>query len=209
MSGDQGHPARKLDPEELKQYLAESKKDAPAVTRRIVAQDFSEVSPKTVSSNLQNLANSEEICRLNDGDVVLYWYPREQDEAGEIPANEIVDDSINYEQVEPTDVPRELAERIADEKLPYYRPRSFWSEIAGLSQLGIMTSLGLVILGFGGIVAGSLGLQQGTARLILQLGFYLALISVLTYSGSTLLETLAARGYVTKDPLPERIKSIL
>lgn len=205
MSGDQdggGHPARKVDQEELKQFLVEKREVVPAVTTRIVAQEFSEVKPQTVNDNLETLAGNEEICRLNDGDVILWWYPREEDEAGDVPYSELLDDSVDYDEIDPKEVPRELAEEIALERLPFYRPRSLWSKTANFGQLGIMVSLGLIILGIGGAVSGTLGLQQGTAALILQSGFYVALLSLGIYLVSMVLEILAVRDYISRDPFP-------
>lgn len=51
MSGDKDantHPARKVDPEELKQLVAEKNGTVPAVTRRMMAPKFPDAEPVTV-----------------------------------------------------------------------------------------------------------------------------------------------------------------
>jgi len=205
MSGDssrENHPARKVDQEELKKYLAEKRESIPALTNRIVAREFSDVTPQTVKDNLEDLAENNEICRHNDGDVILYWYPREGEEGGDVQYSEIIDDSIDYSEIEPEKVPRELAEEIASERLLYYQPRTQWTQIKGISQLGIMVSLGLVILGIGEVVSGSLGLQQETAVLILRGGFVLALLTTAAYVISLFLDFLASKGVVSEEPFP-------
>lgn len=202
MSGDSSHPARKISHQELKEFLADKREEVPAVTTRIVATEFSDVQPETVSNNLETLAKRGEICRLNDGNNILWWYPREQDEAGDIPYEDIVDDSIDYEEIQPEEVPRDIAEEIAHERLPYYRPRSFWTQIAGFSQLGIILSLGIVVLGFGEIAANPLGLTQASASLLLQLGMFSTLILCGVYTFANALDLLSAKGFVTEDPLP-------
>jgi hypothetical protein len=201
-STDRSHPARKVNQEELKEFILEKHKTVPAVTTRIVAQEFSEVEPQTVNDNLKYLADDGEICRLNDGDVILWWYPRETDEAGEVPYGRLFDDSIDYNKIEPTEVPRDVAEEIALERLPFYRPGSLWSQTANLGQLGVMISLGLIVLGIGGATSETLGLQQATATGVLQLGFYVALISLGLYLVSLVLDMLAARGHIERDPFP-------
>lgn len=205
MSGDQdrsSHPARKVDRQELKQFLADKREDVPALTSRVVAQEFSEVKPKTVKNNLEALADNEEICRFNDGDVLLWWYPRKIDDAGDVPHSEIFDDSIDYSDINPAEVPQEIAEEIASERIPYYRPRSFWSETKNIGQMGIMLSLGLIILGVGELVSSSLGLQQETAGLILQIGFFSAVFTTGIYVVILILDLLASYGYVSRDPFP-------
>jgi hypothetical protein len=205
MSGDSNtdsHPARKVNLDELKQFLVEKREDVPAVTTRIVADEFSEVKPGTVHNNLKSLSDDEKICRLNDGDVVLWWYPRECDEAGDVPYNELVEDTVDYSEVDPKEVPRDLAEKIATERLPFYRPQSLWSNTANLGQVGIMISLGLIILGFGVLVSGTLGLNQQAGALIFRSGFYVALLSLGVYLVSLVLDILTAWGYVSRDPFP-------
>jgi len=204
MSGDysvDGHPARKVDHTEVKQILAEKREDVPAVTKRVMATEFPDVTPQTVKDNLDALADNEEICRFNDGDIFLYWYPREHENAGDIPYSEVLDDSIEYNEIDPTKVPIKIAEEIATERLPYYRPRSLWSETAGSFQLGIMFSFGLIILSIGELVSGTFGLSENTSAVILQIGFILAVLTTILYTVSVLLDVLAARGYVTRDPI--------
>jgi len=202
-STDTNHPARKLNPEELKQFLAEKRETVPAITKRIAAQEFSHVDPQTVRTNLNELADNNEICRYNDGDVVLYWYPRAGDDAGDVPSEDVFDDSIDYSEIEPRDVPKDVAEEVAMERLPYYHPGSFWRDIANVAQLGIMFSFGMIILGIGELVSRSFGLQQRTASLVLQWGFYVALFTTAVYAASMLLDVLASWGYVSRDPYPK------
>lgn len=206
MSGDKDpntHPARKVNPEELKQLVAEKNETVPAVTRRMMAPEFPDAEPVTVGQNLDDLASSGELCRFNDGDVKLWWYPREDDETGSIPYEEFVDDSIDYSEIEPEDVPRELAEEIAFEKLPYYDPGSLWRDIARATHLGFILALGLVILGLSGVVAGSLGLSQSLATSVFQLGIVVALSTTVIYTAATFLDILASQDYVDRDPFPK------
>jgi len=206
MSGDytgNSHPARKVDQEELKQVLAEMRDDVPAVTKRMVANEYQKASPQAVKDNLDSLAEAEEICKVNDGDVLLYWYPREQDEPGVKPYSEIVDDSIDYDEINPEDVPKQVAEDIAAERLPFYRPRSFWSEVVDFSQLALLFSFGMTILGIGELVSNNLGLGEEIASHILVMGFSLALLSVILYATAMLLDFLASKDYVSSNPLPK------
>ena len=206
MSGDKDadtHPARKVDPEELKQLVAEKNETVPAVTRRMMAPKFPNAEPVTVGQNLDDLANGGELCRFNDGDVKLWWYPRESGETGSIPYEEFVDDSIDYGEIEPGDVPRDLAEEIAFENLPYYDPGSLWDDIARATHFGFIIALGLIILGLSGVVAGSLGLSQPVATLIFQFGIVVALFTTGIYTIATLLDVLSKQGYVNRDPFPK------
>jgi len=206
MSGDRdinSHPARKVDPSELKRRVAEKNRTVPAVTRRMMALEFPDPEPATIGNNLDDLVDEGELCRFNDGDVKLWWYPRENDDAGTVPYEEFVDDSVDYSKVEPEEVPRDLAEEIASEKLPYYNPGSLWADIAGATQLGIFLALGLVIVGLGRIVSGSFGLTQRTAATVLQTGIYVALASTAIYTISSLLDLLASTERVNPDPYPE------
>lgn len=202
MSGDStdSHPARKIDRDELKGKLGELNEDVPALTRRVLATEFPEVEPQTVGNNLDDLAEDEEICRFNDGNTKLYWYPREGDEGGTVEYSELIDDSIDWEEVDVTTVPKEVAQEIAAERLPYYRPRSFWTQTTYASQLGVMIAFGLVILGIGGLVGGTLGLGQNTAAQLFRWGLILALLAMIGYIISIVLDSLAAQGHVPVDP---------
>lgn len=205
MSGDYSggsHPARKVDREELKRVLAWKNEDLPAVTKSAIAPSFSNVEPQTVKDNLDALAENEEICRCNDGSVVLYWYPREGDEAGEVQLEDVLDDSIDYSDVDPEDVPLELAEEIASERIPFYRPRSLYSNVISICQLALVSAFGLVVLGIGGLVSDSVGLSQQTATAIFVTGFGLAVLTTLVYAVSMVFEVLAQWGYIAKDPRP-------
>ncbi|MFC4449458.1 hypothetical protein [Halorussus aquaticus] len=208
MSGDfdSSHPARKIDPKELKEVLKERNKDVPAVTRRVVAQEFPNVEPDTVSNNLERLVQSNELCKFNDGDINVYWYPRTDDEGGTTRYSELLDDSIDWDEVEISSVPEDTAEEIASKRLPYYRPQNFWTRTTYFSQLGVMVAFGLVLLGIGGLVGGTLGLGQKAGAQIFRWGLYLSLVAMLGYIVSVVLDNLATRGYVTKDPVPERLK---
>jgi hypothetical protein len=210
MSGDfdSSHPARKINPNELKEVLKEHNKDVPAVTRRVIAQEFHDVNSDTISNNLEKLAQAGEICKFHDGDTKVYWYPRANDEEGTITYRELLDDSPNWDEVDIHSVPEDIAEEIASERLPYYRHQSFWTRLTSLSQLGVMIAFGLVILGIGGLVGGPLGLREETSAQIFRGGLYLSLVSMIVYIISILLDNLAAQGYITKDPVPERLKII-
>lgn len=203
MSGDStdSHPARKIDRDELKGTLGELNEDVPALTRRVLAAEFPEVEPQTVGNNLDDLAEDGEICRFNDGNTKLYWYPREIDEGGTVEYSELIDDSIDWEEVDVTTVPKEVAQDIAAERLPYYRPRSFWTQTTYVSQLGVMIAFGMVILGIGGLVGGTLGLGQNTAARIFQAGLWISLFAMIGYVISLVLDNLAAKGHVPVDPL--------
>jgi len=203
LSADTGHPARKLDPAELKQFLAEKRETVPAITKRIAAQKFSHVEPQTVRTNLNKLADNNEICRYNDGDVVLYWYPRETDDAGDVPHEDVFDDSVDYSEIEPGEVPRDTAEEIALARLPYYQPGSLWRDFASIFQFGIMFSFGVMFLGIGELVSSSFGLQETMASMILRGGFYLSVVTTTLYVVSVLLDVLASWGYISRDPYPE------
>lgn len=206
MSGDKEantHPARKVDPEELKHLVAEKNKTIPAVTRRMMAPEFPDAEPVTVGQNLDDLASSGELCRFNDGDVKLWWYPRESDEVGSVPYEEFVDDSIDYSEVKPGDVPPELAEEISFEKLPYYDPGSLWDDIARATHFGFIISLALIILGLSGLLTSSVGLSQPLAASALELGIVVALFTAGVYTMATFLDLLASREYVDRDPFPK------
>ncbi|WP_396614047.1 hypothetical protein ACH9L7_19855 (plasmid) [Haloferax sp. S1W] len=203
MSGDStdSHPARKIDRGELKGELGELNEDVPALTRRVLATEFPEVEPQTVGNNLDDLAEGGEICRFNDGNTKLYWYPRERDEGGTVKYSELIDDSIDWGEIDVTTVPKEVAQEIAAERLPYYQPRSFWTQTTYASQLGVMIAFGMVILGIGGLVGGTLGLGQNTAARIFQAGLWLSLFAMIGFVISLALDNLAAQDRVPVDPL--------
>lgn len=205
MSGDfdDSHPARKVRPEELVSILKKRNEDVPAVTNSVIAQEFPEVKPQTVRNNLDDLADEGEICRFSDGNTKVFWYPRTEDEGGTTKYSELIDDSIDWEAADVNLVPEEIAEEIASERLPYYRPQSFWSRMTHTSQLGVMVSFGLVILGIGGLVGDSLGIGQEASAQIFRSGLYFSLISMSGYILSIILDNLAARGHVTKDPISD------
>lgn len=202
MSGDSddSHPARKIDLDELKGTLGKLNQDVPALTRRVLAAEFPDVEPQTVGKNLDRLAEDGEICRFNDGNTKVYWCPREDDESGTVEYSELIDDSIEWEEINVTTVPKEIAQEIAAERLPYYQPRSFWTQTTYASQLGVMIAFGMVILGIGGLVGGTLGLGQNAAARIFQLGLWLSLFAMIGYVISMALDNLAARGRVPVDP---------
>lgn len=203
MSGDinDSHPARKVSPEELVKVLKKRNQEVPALMNSVIAQEFPDVKPQTVRNNLNNLANEGEICRFSDGNTTVYWYPRTDDEEGTIKYSELLDDSINWDEVDVSLVPEDIAEEIASERLPYYRSQSFWTRTTHVSQMGVMVAFGLVILGIGGLVGGTLGIGQDAGAQIFQLGLYLSLIAMFGYMVSIVLDNLAAGGYITKDPL--------
>ncbi|SDY86355.1 hypothetical protein [Halopenitus persicus] len=206
MTGDSdsySHPARKVDLEELKQVAVEKHRKVPAVTRRMVAPEFPEVDPATIGQNLDDLVDADEIRRFNDGDVKLWWYPRENEEGGSVSYNELFDDSIDFDEIEPEMVPRDLAKEIAYEKLPYYDPGSLWRDIARATQSGIMFSLGLIIAAFGGAISGSFGLTEETYLLVLQLGVVGALFTTGIYVAAAVLDILASREHISRDPFPQ------
>ncbi|KAB1192419.1 hypothetical protein GJR96_02760 [Haloferax sp. MBLA0076] len=202
MSGDSTdtHPARKIDREELKHKLGELNEDVPALTRRVLATEFPEVEPQTVGNNLDDLAEDEEICRFNDGNTKLYWYPRRHDEGGTVTYSELIDESIDWEEIDMTTIPKEVAQEIAAERLPYYQPRSFWTQTTHASQLGVMIAFGMVILGIGGLVGGTLGLGQSTAAGIFQAGLWLSLFAMVGFVVSIVLDNLAAQGHLPVNP---------
>lgn len=202
MSGDQGdpHPARKVDPEELKKKLAEYNQKVPAVRSNVIAQEFSDVDPQTIRINLDKLADSKDICRFNDGGSKFYWFPRSDDEEGSVEYSEIVDDSVDWEEIDIGEIPSEVAEEIATNRLPYYRPRSFWSKISNFCQLGVIAMFGLVILGLGGIVDGTLGMNQEIGIILFNNGLRFSLVFLLGYVVSLALDHLAAEGKIPKSP---------
>lgn len=202
MSGDSTdtHPARKINRGELKHKLGELNEDVPALTRRVLATEFPEVEPQTVGNNLDDLAEDGEICRFNDGNTKLYWYPRGHDKGGTVTYSELIDESIDWEEIDMTTIPKEVAQEIAAERLPYYQPRSFWTQTTYASQLGVMIAFGMVILGIGGLVGGTLGLGQSTAAGIFQAGLWLSLFAMVAFVVSIVLDNLAAQGHVPVNP---------
>jgi hypothetical protein len=202
MSGDidYSHPARKIDLNELIEVLAELNETTPALRAPTVAQKFPEVDPQTVRNNLDYLAEAGDICRFNDGDSKFYWFPREEDEAGTVTYNEVMDDSIDWKEVDVSTIPVDVAEEIAEERLPYYRTRSFWSKGIGLGQVGIIGSFGVVILGIGGLVGGTLGVGQAIGALLFRVGLISAVIFLVIYSISSGLDYLAGQGTISKGP---------
>lgn len=199
MSGD-SHPARKLDQGELLKVLAELNQDVPALRSNVVAQEFSDIDPQTVRNNLDALADEDKICRFNDGDSKFYWIPRHEDEQGTIEYSELIDDSIDWEDIDISAVPAHIAEDIASERLPYYRPRSFWSKVINICQLGVIASFGVVVLGIGALVGGTLGVEQDTGALLFGYGLRFSLVFLIGYVGSTILDYLAAQGRISKYP---------
>lgn len=202
MSGDQGnsHPARKIDHRELKKTLAEYNQKVPAVRSNVIAQEFSDVDPQTIRNNLDDLADSKDICRFNDGDSKFYWFPRNNDERGSVEYSEIVDDSVDWEEIDTSKVPTNIAEEIATNRLPYYRPRSFWSKIINFCQFGVMAAFGLVILGLGGIVDGTLGMNQEMGVILFNNGLRLSLVFLIGYVVSLGLDHLASEERIPKSP---------
>lgn len=208
MSGDtdDSHPARKINRDELMEHLAKRNEKVPALTTRVISADFPEVGLQAVRNNLNQLVGEGEICMFDDGDTKVYWVPREKDEGGAVEYSELVNDSIDWNEFDVTTVPKDVAEEIADERLPYYRPRSFWSQTTYVSQLGVMIAFGLVILGIGGLVGGTLGLGQNAAAWMFQSGLWLSLFAMIGYVISGVLDELAARDRVPVDPF-SRFKS--
>ncbi len=202
MSGDidDSHPARKIDRAELLEVLAELNQKVPALRSNVIAQEFPDVDPQTIRNNLDDLADAEEICRFNDGDSKFYWFPRECDEPGTVPYSDVVDDSIDWDDVDTTTVPTDIAEKIASERLPYYRPRSFWSQVSNVCQLGVIAAFGLVILGIGGLVDGTLGMEQTTGALLFRSGLRFSLLFLIGYVIAMGLDYLAAQGRISKSP---------
>lgn len=202
MSGDQGetHPARKVDPIELKKTLAEYNQKVPAVRSNVIAQEFSDVDPQTIRNNLDDLADSKDICRFNDGDSKFYWFPRNDDEHGSVEYSDIVDDSIDWDEIDISKIPTEIAEEIATNRLTYYRPRSFWSKIVNFCQIGVMATFGLVILGLGGILGSTLGIEQEMGVILFNNGLRLTLVFLIGYVVSLGLDHLAAKERIPKSP---------
>lgn len=200
MSGD-SHPARKIDKDELKSLLKKRNEDVPALTTRAIAMEFPEVESQSVGNNLDDLADADEIRRFSDGNIRVWWYPRPGEAGGTIRHGELVDDSINWDEVDISTVPNEIAEEIASERLPQYHERTFWNRTIHACQLGIMVSFGLVILGIGGLVGGTLGIEQGTGAQIFRIGLYLSLFAMIGYVSSIIFLNLAMRGYITKNPI--------
>lgn len=204
MSGDfdDSHPARKIDPGELIKVLAERNKDVPAVTRSVIATSFPQAQPQTVSDNLDSLAEAESICMFHDGNNKVYWVPREDEGGGIVDYSEVLDDSIDWDDIEAAEVPTDKAEEIASERLKYYRPRSFWTNMTNYAQMVVFSSFGLVILGIGGLLADTLGMAQSTAAILYTVGIWAALFGLIGYLISLILDNLAHWGYVPKDPKP-------
>lgn len=203
MSGDidPSHPARRVDLDQLKRELAKRNEKVPAITARGLSTDYPvDHKQQTLGNNLDDLADDGEICNFFDGHVNVYWIPRESEEGGKITYSELLDDSIDWDNVDVNSVPLEVAKEIASERIPFYRPRSFWSLLRDSSQIGIIAAFALVVLGLGGLVAGSFGLGQITAALILQWGLRLSLLALLSWIIFMVLEILAAQGRVPIDP---------
>lgn len=200
MSGD-SHPARKVNKDELKSLLKKRNEEVPALTTRAIAMEFPEVKSQSVGNNLDDLADAGEIRRFSDGDIRVWWYPRPGEEGGTIRHSELVDDSIDWDEVDANMVPREIAEEIVSERLPHYYERTFWNRAIHACQLGIMASFGLVILGIGGLVGGTLGIGQEAGAQVFGAGLYLSLFAMIGYIASIILDNLAKKGHVTKNPI--------
>lgn len=205
MSGDidDSHPARKVDKEDLIELLAKRNEVVPALTSREINKEFPLVDDQTVRNNLDELAEDEIIRMHNDGNVKLYWVPREGEEGGVVERSELYDDSIDWEDVDVTKVPTDKAEEIATERLKYYKPRSFWTIWTDFFQIALIASFGLVILGIGGVVADTYGLGQGISVILFELGIWALFGSLLGYLLSVISDFLAQRGTVPKDPMPQ------
>ena len=203
MSGDfdDSHPARKIDPDELIKVLAERNEDVPAVTRTSVAPSFPQAEPQTVSDNLDKLASADRICMFNNGNTKLYWVPREEEDGGVVKYSDLIDDSIDWDEIDVTEVPTDKAEEIASKRLKFYRPRSFWTMVGNFTLHAVIVAFGLWILGIGGIVTDTYGISQSLSAFLLLAGTALALVSLIIYVASSGLEYLAAKGYVTNDPI--------
>jgi len=61
----------------------------------------------------------------------------------------------------------------------------------------------MIILGFGGIISNSFWLQRNSAEIVLKLGFYAAFVITVAYLAFTILDILAQRGHITRDPVPQ------
>lgn len=183
--------------------LAEQNREVPALTARALSVVIEDGKQQSVGRNLDQLAENDEVCRFNDGDVKVYWFPREEGEGGSVSYKDLVDDSVDWDDVDVNTVPKDIAEEIASERLPYYRPRSFWSMTRNACQLGVIASFGMVVLGIGGLVDGSYGIGQNIAILLFRIGLFGALFALIGYTISLGLEYLAAKGHIGSDPLPE------
>lgn len=203
MSGDidPSHPARQVDLDRLKRELAKRNEKVPAITARGLSTDYPvDHKQQALGNNLEDLADEGEICSFFDGHVNIYWIPRDSEEGGKMSYSELLDDSIDWDEIDVNDVPLDVAKEIASERVPFYRPRSFWSTMRDFSQIGIIAAFGLVVLGLGGLVAGSFGLGQNTSALILQWGLRLSLLALLGWVVFMILEILASQGRVPIDP---------
>lgn len=199
---DPSHPARKVDPENLKKVLAKRNETVPAITARGLAADYpADRKQQTLGDNLDRLSKAGEVCKFNDGDVNLYWMPRRGDDGGTVTYSELLDDSIDWNDIDIHRVPMNVAKKMASERLPFYSPRTFWTMMREFSELGILATFGLVVLGIGGLIGNSYGLSQNSAAQILQWGINLAFIMLIFWLIFTVLDILSARGRVPIDPL--------
>lgn len=196
------HPARKVDHDDLKQVLAETMQEVPSPTTRIIGQKFSNVEPDTVKNNLEELADKKEVCRHSDGHVVLWWVPRDEEEGGDISIEQVLDDSVDYDRIDPDEVPHDVAESIAEARIPFFTPLSFWSVAADIALRGLILSLALVFLGIGEAIVGNFGLDRNLALAIAEYSAWAAIITAVTYLLSQVLHALSMRGHITKNPLP-------
>jgi hypothetical protein len=208
MSGDsngstnaEAHPARKIDKDELKQLIAERRDVAPVLTTSMVNMELPDAGQQAIRDNLNALADEGELCRANDGNVNLYWIPRKTDTGGDVVMSDILNPSMDYNRIDPSQVPTEIAEQIAESQLPYYSKQTFWSMVSRWNKTGIIIALGFVILGIAGSVSETANPINGIAIPLLNWGFDFGYIFIGLYAASQILHLLSTEGYVPESPL--------
>lgn len=185
--------------------------EAPAVPTSQVAAELP-IARQTVKRRLDDLASAGRVASLSTGQGRIWWIP--EGEGGHVDPS-AMDGPVDVADIDPYDIPPELARDIAAERVPGYDPpTTFWERVYGWSDgraddVVTVVAIGLVVLalptpglfeaellalGFG------MGLVDFLGLLVLTGGVLLGVVAGLARIVGHVGQRAADRGYAPADP---------
>ncbi len=178
---ESGRPnAQQVTTAEILATISESvtRTGAPVAATRDIAEQLP-IKQQTVRRRLKRLAEHEEIGTLDTGGGRVWWLPEDDESGGEVDTEFLKADSIDYDQLDPANVPPSIAMEIAAERLPEYQQPTFWDRAKKDGQLGLTVGGGAVILGLSAVLFGWEVLASPVLEIAIALGFLVGAAGVL------------------------------
>jgi len=153
------------------------------------------VSAQTVRKRMRALAEEGTIGQTKVGRSYVWWIPEGDLEAGIVDFTDL-NDSIDFDEIDPEKVPTEIAREIGETNVEAWKPPDYWESHIEEGENILSASSGFIILGIGTAVIPVLVDQLSPYSEQIQLGSGLFLLAGLGFGMVT--AVLMGYGYLGK-----------